>query len=182
YIDIAHLHSCDINVLIKGEVIKALQKAKQVGKIRFAAYSGENEALEYAINSDKFDSIMTSVNICDQYSLNNLIPAAKQKNLGVIAKRPVANALWRFSERPFGNYAEEYWLRWKEMNLPIQENWLDTFLRFSVFAEGVDSVIIGTTHISHLKTNIEIIGKGPLQPDLINQIKTSFNKSWIGLT
>lgn len=182
YIDIVHLHSCDINVLKKGEVIEALQKAKHVGKIRIAAYSGENDALEYAINSDKFDSIMTSVNICDQYSLNNLIPNAKMKNLGVIAKRPIANAPWRFNDRPFGNYAEEYWLRWKEMNLPEQEDWLDTFLRFSVFAEGVDSVIIGTTNISHIKTNIEIIGKGPLQPNLVNQIKTLFNKNWIGLT
>ncbi|MFN3871529.1 MAG: aldo/keto reductase [Ignavibacterium sp.] len=181
YIDIVHLHSCDINVLIKGEVIEALQKAKRVGKIRVAAYSGENDALEYAINSDKFDSIMTSVNICDQYSLNNLIPAAKQKNLGVIAKRPIANAPWRFNDRPFGNYAEEYWLRLKEMKLPEQENWLDTFLRFSVFAEGIDSVIIGTTNISHLKTNIEIIEKGPLNPSLTKYIKKSFNGNWMGL-
>ncbi len=181
YIDIAHLHSCDINVLIKGEVIEALQKAKRVGKIRVAAYSGENDALEYAINSDKFDTIMTSVNICDQYSLNYLIPAAKQKNLGVIAKRPIANAPWRFSERPTGNYTEEYWLRWKEMKLPEQKNWLDTFLRFSVFAEGVDSAIIGTTNFKHLKTNIEIIEKGPLNPSLTNYIKTSFNGNWMGL-
>lgn len=181
YIDIVHLHSCDVNTLTRGEVIEALQKAKQVGKIRVAAYSGENDALEYAINSDKFDSIMTSVNICDQYSLNKLIPTAKQKHLGVIAKRPLTNVPWRFNERPVGNYAEEYWLRWKEMKLPEQKNWLDTFLRFSVFAEGVDSAIIGTTNVKHLKTNIEIIEKGILNPSLTNHIKTSFNETWMGL-
>ncbi|MCJ7553507.1 MAG: hypothetical protein MUO34_06445 [Ignavibacteriaceae bacterium] len=42
-----------------------------------------------------------------------------------------------------GYYAEAYWLRWKEMNLPEQEDWQDTFIRFSAFAEGVDSAIIG---------------------------------------
>ncbi|WP_304131369.1 aldo/keto reductase [Ignavibacterium album] len=181
YIDIVHLHSCDINVLKKGEVTEALLKAKQMGKIRVAAYSGENDALEYAINSDKFDSIMTSVNICDQYSLNNLIPMAKQKHLGVIAKRPIANAPWRFVERPVGNYAEEYWLRWKEMNLPESENWLDTFLRFSIYADGIDSAIIGSTNVNHLQTDIQIIEKGPLNPALTNYIKTSFNEYWMGL-
>lgn len=181
YIDIVHLHSCDINVLKKGEVTEALLKAKQMGKIRVAAYSGENDALEHAINSDKFDSIMTSVNICDQYSLNNLIPMAKQKDLGVIAKRPIANAPWRFVERPVGNYAEEYWLRWKEMNLPESENWLDTFLRFSVYADGIDSAIIGSTNVNHLQTDIQIIEKGPLNPALTNYIKTSFNEYWMGL-
>lgn len=181
YIDIVHLHSCDINVLKKGEVTEALLKAKQMGKIRVAAYSGENDALEYAISSDKFDSIMTSVNICDQYSLNNLIPMAKQKHLGVIAKRPIANAPWRFVERPVGNYAEEYWLRWKEMNLPESENWLDTFLRFSIYADGVDSAIIGSTNVNHLQTDIQIIEKGPLNPALTNYIKTSFNEYWMGL-
>lgn len=181
YIDIVHLHSCDINVLKKGEVTEALLKAKQMGKIRVAAYSGENDALEYAISSDKFDSIMTSVNICDQYSLNNLIPMAKQKDLGVIAKRPIANAPWRFVERPVGNYAEEYWLRWKEMNLPESENWLDTFLRFSIYADGIDSAIIGSTNVNHLQTDIQIIEKGPLNPALANYIKTSFNEYWMGL-
>lgn len=182
YIDIVHLHSCDINVLRNWAVIEALLKAKQQGKIRVAAYSGENEALEYAIHSDKFDSIMTSVNICDQFSLNNFIPNAKEKHLGVIAKRPIANAPWRFNERPIGNYAEEYWLRWKEMNLPESENWLETFLRFSVFSEGVDSAIVGSTNVEHLKTNIKIIEEGPLDQNLKDYIKTSFHKNWIGLT
>jgi len=182
YIDIVHLHSCDLNILKKGEVIEALQKAKQLGKIRVAAYSGENNSLEFAIESNQFDSIMTSVNICDQYSLQKLIPSAKQKNLGVIAKRPLANAPWRFSERPTGNYAEEYWLRWKEMNLPANEDWQEIFLRFTVFEYGIDSAIIGTTNINHLNTNLKLIEKGPLDKNLVALIKSSFKNHWEGLT
>lgn len=182
YIDIVHLHSCSLEILRRGDVINALLKAKELGKILFTAYSGENEALEFAINSDHFDAIMTSVNICDQHSLNKLIPIAKKKNLGVIAKRAIANAPWRFSERPYGNYAEEYWLRWQEMNLPEKQNWLEIFLRFTAFADGIDSSIIGTTSINHLKSNIEMINKGPLESDLINLIKSSYKADWIGLT
>ncbi|MEJ5261331.1 MAG: aldo/keto reductase [Ignavibacterium sp.] len=182
YIDIVHLHSCPAETLQRGDVVDALLEAKARGKIKLAAYSGENEALEFAIKSGKFDSVMTSVNICDQHSLRNYIPLAKEKHLGVIAKRAIANAPWRFSERPLGNYAEEYWLRWKEMNLLFNEDWLEIFLRFTVFEEGIHSAIIGTTNINHLKKNIEIVEKGPLEQSLINQIKSSYKEHWIGLT
>lgn len=103
--------------------------------------------------------------------------------MGVIAKRPIANAPWRFSERPVGHYCEEYWHRWKTMNLPGQKNWLDTFLRFTVFANGVDTAIVGTTNIEHLKSNIKIIEQGPLDSELNNLIIERFNthnQNWRG--
>ena len=183
YIDIVHLHSCDLEVLKRGDVIIALQKAVEQGKVRVAAYSGENEELKFAVDSNSFGSIQTSINICDQIDLEGSIKLAKEKEMGVIAKRPIANALWRFNERPFGNYCEEYWHRWKTMNLPEQENWLDTFLRFSVFADGVDTAIVGTTNIEHLKSNIKIIEQGPLDNELNNLIMQSFkthNQNWRG--
>lgn len=183
YLDIVHMHSCDLDTLKCGDVINALQKTIEQGKVRVAAYSGENEELKFAVDSNSFGSIQTSINICDQIDLDGSIKNAKEKGLGVIAKRPIANAPWRFSERPYGNYCEEYWHRWKTMNLPQQENWLDTFLRFSVFANGVDTAIVGTTKIEHLKSNIRIIEQGPLDSELNNLILESFknhNNNWAG--
>jgi aryl-alcohol dehydrogenase-like predicted oxidoreductase len=183
YIDIVHLHSCDLEVLRKKEVIEALLKTVEQGKVRFAAYSGENEELKFAVDSNYFDCIQTSINICDQIDLDGSIKIAKQKGMGVIAKRPIANAPWRFSERPVGEYVEEYWHRWKTMNLHEQRNWLDTFLRFSVFADGVDSAIVGTTSLEHLKSNIKIIEQGPLDPELNQLLIERFkahNKNWRG--
>lgn len=183
YIDIVHLHSCDLEVLKRGEVIEALHKTIEQGKVKVAAFSGENEELQFAVDSNSFGSIQTSVNICDQVDIDGSIKLAKEKNMGVIAKRPIANAPWRFSERPIGNYCEEYWHRWKTMNLPEQKNWLDTFLRFSVFANGVDTAIVGTTNIEHLKSNIKIIEQGPLEEELNNLIMEKFkthNQNWRG--
>jgi aryl-alcohol dehydrogenase-like predicted oxidoreductase len=183
YIDIVHLHTCDLNTLKRGEVIEALYKTIERGKVKVAAYSGENEELKFAVESNSFESIQTSVNICDQIDLDGSIKQAKEKGMGVIAKRPIANAPWRFSERPAGHYCEEYWHRWKTMNLPEQKNWLDTFLRFTVFANGVDTAIVGTTNIEHLKSNIEIIEKGPLVSELNNLIVERFkehNNNWRG--
>ncbi len=180
YLDIVHLHSCDLNILKRGEVIDALHKTIEQGKVKVAAYSGENEELKFAVDSNAFGSIQTSVNICDQIDIDGSIKKAKEKNMGVIAKRPIANAPWRFSERPVGRYVEEYWQRWKTMNLPESENWLDTFLRFTVFANGVDTAIVGTTNIEHLKLNIKMIEKGPLPEDLYQIIRSGFNPAWRG--
>ncbi len=180
YLDIVHLHSCDLNTLKRGEVIEALHKTIEQGKVKVAAYSGENEELKFAVDSNAFGSIQTSVNICDQIDIDGSIKKAKEKNMGVIAKRPIANAPWRFSERPVGRYVEEYWQRWKTMNLPESENWSDTFLRFTVFANGVDTAIVGTTNIEHLKLNINIIEKGPLPEDLYQKIRSGFKPAWRG--
>ncbi len=183
YIDIVHLHSCPIETLENGEVISALQKAVDAGKIRVAAYSGENKELDFAIHCGKFVSVQTSVNIFDQGNLDYLLPEAKRNNIGVIAKRPIGNIPWKFNERPYGRYAEEYWLRMKKMNLDFGENWLDNSLRFTAFSEGVDAFIIGTANINHIKDNLKILEKGPLPEFIYSNLRDIFKKNndnWIG--
>jgi aryl-alcohol dehydrogenase-like predicted oxidoreductase len=180
YIDIVHLHSCTLDILKQGEVIDALHKTFESGKVRVSAYTGENEELKFAVDSNSFGSIMKSVNICDQVDIDGSIKSAREKGMGVIAKRPLANAPWRFAERPYGNYAETYWLRWKEMNLPEINDWQDTFIRFSAYTDGVDSAILGTKNIDHLKESISSIEKGPLPDDLYKLIRNSFNMDWRG--
>ncbi len=185
YIDIVHLHSCSKEILIKGEVIDALDKAKASGKIKAAAYSGENEDLNYAVHCGRFDSLQTSVNVADQRDLSDLIPKAKESAMGVIAKRPIANALWKYNERPAGNYAEEYWVRWHRMNLKFDIKPEELFIRFSAFAPGVDSAIIGTSSVEHLKAAIEAVKKGKLPDDIFNALRTAFTENdnnWIGKT
>lgn len=180
YIDIVHLHSCTLDILKQGEVIDALHKTVESGKVRTAAYTGENEELKFAVDSNSFGSLMTSVNICDQIDIDGSIKSAEEKGMGVIAKRPLANAPWRFADRPYGNYAETYWLRWKEMNLPEIEDWQDTFIRFSAFTEGVNSAIIGTTNPDHLKQSIRSLERGPLPDEIYKLLRKSFNPDWRG--
>lgn len=183
YIDIVHLHSCPIETLQKGDVIYALEKAKEEGKLISAAYSGENEALHFAVGTERFDSIQTSINVTDQRNIDHLLPKTMLKELGVIAKRPAANAFWRYDDHPYGNYAEVYWIRAREMDLNYNKDWLSTALRFTVFTEGVHTSIVGTNNLDHLKENIKAIEKGPLQDDEYDFIRNSFKQKdsdWIG--
>ena len=69
-IDIVHLHSCGQAVLEAGEVTHALAQCRAEGKIRVAAYSGDDAPLQYALASGQFDAIQASVNVCDQQALS----------------------------------------------------------------------------------------------------------------
>jgi len=187
YIDIVHLHSCQLGTLQYGEVMDALLKTADSGKIRVAAFSGENNELEFAINSGKFGSIQTSINITEQYHVDNLLQEAKSKGMGIIGKRPLANVPWGFKNQPYGDYSEQYWLRWKQMNLDLGidkiSEWNEIALRFSVFTDVVDCAIAGTSNIKHIKEDIEIINKGPLSKEVYYKIRTAFrknNQNWIG--
>lgn len=183
-IDIVHLHSCPRSTLENGEVIRALEECVRSGKVLIPAYSGENDALDFAVQSGFFGSVQCSINFCDQRALFGIIQAASQKGMGVIAKRPIANMPWRYENRPHGNYAEEYWHRYKTMNIDTRGlSYNELAVRYTAHAPGVSTCIIGTTSLEHMRQNVEWIAKGPLPQDLLQHIRDAFTKwdqGWTG--
>ncbi len=183
YLDIVHFHSCPLEVLEQGEIIEALLAAQKAGKIRVAAYSGDNEPLEWAAASGKFGSLETSVNFCDQRVIERGLATAQQHGLGLIAKRPIANAPWRFAERPYGDYAEEYWLRWQAMGIePGNLAWDELALRFTAFLPGVSTCIVGTGNLEHLRHNVALVERGPLPAAMVEHIRQAFkthDQGWV---
>ena len=181
-IDIAHLHSCPASTLERGDIVDALEKAKQAGKIIAIAYSGDYEDLTYAINMDRFDGFMASLNICDQQLLDEQLTAMHGK--GFIAKRPAANHPWRFNSVPTGDYCETYWHRWKAMNPPnFGLEWGELSLRFALSFPGVASAVVGTSSIEHLKQNIQWTANGALDESQVLQLRECFklhDKNWRG--
>ncbi len=173
-IDIVHLHSCPTDVLERGDVVTALHDAKRAGKIRCAAYSGDNEALAWAAASGQFDALQLSWNLCDQRAAA-VIERAHQAGLGVIAKRPLANAPWRFAERPAGHEAELYWVRWQELQLDRGElPWDELAVRFAAHFPGVSSAIAGTRQIAHLCHNAALVTRGALPEPVVAAVRARF--------
>ena len=85
------LHSCGVDTLEKGEVIKALEEAKSDGKIIHLGFSGDNDAAIWAAESNKFETIQTSFNLVEQKARYKLFDLVDKNELGLIAKRPIAN-------------------------------------------------------------------------------------------
>ncbi len=183
-IDVVLLHSCGAERLREEDLLGALEDARRAGKIRVAGYSGESQPLALALESGRIGAVECSVNLCDQRVVEATLPAAREQGVGVIAKRPLANAPWRHAERPSGQYVEEYWLRWKAMGIdPAGLPWDELALRFAAFLPGVSCCIAGTSRIEHLRRDAGLVARGPLPADLVESIRTAFrahDQGWTG--
>jgi aryl-alcohol dehydrogenase-like predicted oxidoreductase len=186
-LDIVHLHSCPLAVLEQGEVITALEACARAGKVGVVAYSGENAELEFALRSGRFGAVQTSISVCDQANLSARLPALRALGMGVIAKRPLAGAVWLRTKRP-DDFAEgQYWDRWQAMGLTGLDEGLsrsEVALRFSAHCPGVSSSIVGTRQSVHFKQALAWVAKGPLHPELVDRIRSAFQgheRDWAGL-
>ena len=183
-IDVFHLHSCPLETLRQDDLLGALDRARASGKIRVAAYSGENEALAWAAASGHFGSVQCSVNVFDQRSARSTLRDADLRGVGVLAKRPLANAPWRFAERPHGDYAEAYWERMHAMAFdPSPLAWHEVALRYSAFAPGVAAILVGTSSAAHLKADVRLFEKGPLAAEVVAALESRFDQhgaTWRG--
>jgi aryl-alcohol dehydrogenase-like predicted oxidoreductase len=187
-VDLVQLHSCSEAELRKGDVIKALQEARQKGFTRYIGYSGDGQAARFAVECGAFDTLQTSVNIADQESIDLTLPLARKRQMGVIAKRPIANAAWRYSKLPEVAYHQTYWHRLQKLNY----DWVkdsqpaSIALRFTLGVPGVHTAIVGTKNPARWRENAALLDKGPLPAAQFEAIRAHWKKvaeaGWVGQT
>jgi aryl-alcohol dehydrogenase-like predicted oxidoreductase len=194
-VDLLQLHSCSLDELKKGECIEGLEQAKKDGKTRYIGYSGDSQAARFAVESGRFDALQISVNFCDQESIDLVLPLAKEKQMGVIAKRPIANAIWRHDEGPNGG-RDAYWQRLQALGFDFAkgdarkredaDGPAGIAMRFTAMQPGVHTLIIGTTKPERWKQNADLMRAGPLQKELAESIRARWKAvakpDWIGQT
>jgi aryl-alcohol dehydrogenase-like predicted oxidoreductase len=190
HLDVAQLHSCGLEILKQGEVIEALIVARERGYTRFVGYSGDRFDAKYAVGMDFFDTLQTSVSIADQEAIELTIPLAKKRDMGVIAKRPIANAVWRRAEKPDSSYHWPYWERVQKLKYPFLQKGLERSiaqaLRFTLSIDGVTAAIVGTTHPDRWHENAKYVATGKLDKQEFDAIRERWSEvadeSWVGET
>lgn len=196
YIDLLQLHGCSADVLKQGDVIHILRNIQSKGKVRYIGYSGDGEDAMYAVQTECFDTLQTSINIADQLAVEEVIPAAKQLGIGVIAKRPLANVAWIHGDLNLKRYQRQlemmkrlkssdehslnkpakvtYWERLLALDYPfIADDFaaLENAIRFTISIPGVHTAIVGTKNPERWLENLELVRKGPISLEQYEKIR-----------
>jgi aryl-alcohol dehydrogenase-like predicted oxidoreductase len=188
YLDLVQLHSCSLAELKRGDAIEGLERARERGWVRYIGYSGDGAAARYAVECGRFDTLQTSVSIADQEAIELTLPLARERHMGVIAKRPLANAAWRYARKPAETYHQTYWSRLRALDYPFLRDSPDTAaataLRFTLGVPGVHTAIVGTTRPERWQQNAALLAAGPLPLAEFEGIRARWRetaeKSWVG--
>ena len=182
HVDLVQLHTCSQEILEAGDVIEVLQRAKEAGKTRYIGYSGDSLTAKFAIESGAFDSLQTSVNLMDQECIDLTLPLAKERQMGVIAKRPIANVCWRHASAEAAGYSGPYWTRLQSLQYKF-DDMVETALRFTL-SQDIHVAIVGTKNPSRWAANAQLAEQGALGEDLIRSIRNRWHEvvepDWIG--
>jgi aryl-alcohol dehydrogenase-like predicted oxidoreductase len=190
-LDLVQLHSCSEAVLQKGDVIRALQTARDRGHTRYIGYSGDSRAAKFAVESGAFDTLQTSINIADQEAVELFLPSARKQQMGVIGKRPIANAAWKSGHKPIDSYQHVYWDRLRKLdyefirNQALEES-IAHALRFTLSVPGVHTAIVGTSKPERWQENARLLEGGPLSAAEFAAIRERWDDiaptTWVGQT
>ena len=189
-VDLVQLHSCSEAELRKGDVIAALQRAREMGYTRYIGYSGDDVAARFAVGCGAFDALQTSLSIADQQAIDLTLPLARERGMGVIIKRPIANAVWKYAQKPENTYVQPYWERLQKLDYDFlkgdAKKTAAVALGFALHCHGVHTAIVGTTKPDRWRENAALLESDPLPHEQFQAIRARWREvaspDWIGQT
>lgn len=140
-----------------------------------------------AVRSGLIDTVQVIYNIFDQNPKDELFPACREMNVGVIARVPfdegsLTGTLTKESKWPLGDWRNSYFV--PENLIPSVENadalkplllndmtMPELALRFILGEPTVSTIIPGMRKPSHAKMNIKTSDAGPLDQNLMKELE-----------
>lgn len=190
-VDLIQLHSCSEAEFRQGKVMETLQRMRERGYTRYIGYSGDSKAALFAVESGQFDVLQISVSIADQEAVELVLPAAEQRSLGVMAKRPLANMAWHNGDRPpSDSNGRTYWERLQRLKYEFlrgdPNQAISTALRFTLSVPGIHTAVVGTTKPERFAENAAAVQAGRLSEQAYENIRARWRQvartSWVGQT
>jgi aryl-alcohol dehydrogenase-like predicted oxidoreductase len=192
YVDVYHLHGvrADQYDHAVGELVPALLKLREQGKIRFLgiteAFGSDtgHEMLARAVGDDCWDVMMVGFNLLNQSARERVLAATRRRDIGVLCMFAVRDALSRPEKlrETIGTLVQQglvdadgldpqdplAFVREAAGSLP------DAAYRFCRAEPGIHVVLSGTGNLEHLEQNIASILRPPLPADLRQRLVDMF--------
>jgi aryl-alcohol dehydrogenase-like predicted oxidoreductase len=189
-IDVLQFHVWDDSWTDEPDFRKTVEKLKSDRKIRaFGLSLNRWEPWNgiKAMRTGLVDAVQVIYNIFDQAAEDELFPACRELNVGVIARVPLdegglSGRLTKETKFPKSDWRSGYFGpenlantvdRAEELKkiLPPGMSLPEMALRFVLSNPTVSTQIVGMRKPEHVRQNIAMSDKGPLSPDLLQELK-----------
>jgi aryl-alcohol dehydrogenase-like predicted oxidoreductase len=179
HLDLVQVHLSPSRAELEaGDTIDTLRTLRDEGKIRAIGMSGTLPNLPEHLAMDVFDEFQIPYSAL-QPEHDALISAAARAGAGVIvrggAARGTAAADKNFTVQPLSATGPSALDRWEAARLDELLDGMsrhEFVLRFTISHPGVTSTIVGTANPDHVRSNVEIVARGPLPADLYTAART----------
>jgi aryl-alcohol dehydrogenase-like predicted oxidoreductase len=194
YVDIYLVHgvSADDYQAVEQDIYPVLDKLRARGMVRFIGLTEafgpdrQHAMLAKAVRADCWDVIMAGYNYLNHSARQEILPAAKDKNIGVLDMFAVRHALTDQQRlRPIVTRLVEQGVVDKQaidcdrpLHFLLDESGAadlsEAGYRFCLAEPCVDVVLCGTGNPEHLKQNIAAADKGPLDRKSVQRLLAIF--------
>ncbi|MEM7626169.1 MAG: aldo/keto reductase [Planctomycetota bacterium] len=191
YVDLYHLHGLkrahyDHAV---SEIVPALERAKQQGKLRHLAVSEEfisdpsHDMLKRALQDDFFDVVMVGHLLLNPSARRDVFPITQAKNIGTLGMFAVRRALTRpealrelLDQLVANSEIDPELLDIGSANGPLGflGDVVNAGYRFCAHEPGLDVVLFGTGNVEHLEMNLKSINEPPLPDEHLERLEKLF--------
>ncbi|MGX7100423.1 aldo/keto reductase [Globicatella sanguinis] len=198
-IDLYQIHCPSTEILEQLAVFDVLEQLQKEGLIRYYGVSVETDAQgEFVLNNTKASSLQVIVNMLRQKPIDQMIRLAEQKNIGVLARVPLASGLLTgkytvdsvFPENDHRNYNQNGeafnvgetfgGLPFKKgIELANQLEWVKeerismpvAALKWVIQQKGVTAAIPGFKNIKQVKSNLEVLKAKDYSDEELTRLK-----------
>lgn len=162
YVDLMQLHNAGVSDCEQGGLVEALQEMRRQGKVRGIAASTTLPNLPTYIEWGVFDEFQIPYSAL-QRDHEGWITRAADAGIGTVIRGGVAKG-----EPGSGQGRGEVWAKFDEAGLDELreegESRTAFMLRFTLAHPKVQTIIVGTRSLEHLRDNAQAAQRGPLSP------------------
>jgi aryl-alcohol dehydrogenase-like predicted oxidoreductase len=175
YLDVVQIHNATVSTINQSDIPEILINLREKGLIRFigaSVYEPENALA--ALNTDCFDVLQIAYNILDQRMLQEVIPLAQERGVGILSRSAYFKGVLTAKAQHLSEECE--FLRnaaskvKTAMNLRSWDELAELALEFCLSTEGIHSVLVGIRTTEELEFAIKTQGKGILTADILEKL------------
>jgi aryl-alcohol dehydrogenase-like predicted oxidoreductase len=190
-IDVQQFHVWDDDWVEQGDWREAIEDLRREGKIRFFGVSVNDHEPGNAValvRSGAVDAVQVIYNVFDQSPEDELFPACREHDVGVLARVPLdegglTGRITPDTTFPDGDFRARYFRgdRRREVHERAQaiaadlgidmEDLAEAALRFILSAEEVSSVIPGMRSVRNVERNCAVGDGRGLSPELVERLR-----------